>query len=124
VTAARSILIVEDDHDTRVALRELLEEVGYEVLSAADGRSGIEILARQKPTMVLLDLMMPVMDGWQFLRAKAEDPELASVPVIVMSASGRRADPVPGAYIEKPICMDRLLPLANRFCAESASSAC
>lgn len=111
-----NIVIVEDDHDIRVTLREILEIQGYQVFSAANGKDGLEKLAEITPSVILLDLMMPVMDGWEFLRNKEQDPSRASVPVVVMSASGKIPHPRPNAYIPKPICLDGLLAITEKLC--------
>ena len=81
------ILVVEDDGDVREALVQLLEFEGYRVTSATNGRDAIDQLrAGAAPNLILLDLMMPVMDGPQFRAAQLGDPGLAAIPVIVLSA--------------------------------------
>src|SRR5215831_14973272 len=101
-----AILIVEDDNDVRSALSELLEEEGFSVEGAHNGR---EALARLRggtvhPAVILLDLMMPGMDGWDFRSEQMRDPELAAVPVVVVSASGFSRESIrmqfqPAAYV-------------------------
>lgn len=87
----RSILIIEDDRDIRESLQELLEDHGHRVLCAEHGQQALEILRseRQRPRLILLDISMPVMDGFAFRAAQLADPALAAVPVIVMTADGR-----------------------------------
>ena len=83
------VLIIEDDPDTRDALGELLSGEGYEVATAADGQEGLRRLgAPPRPCLVLLDLMLPAMDGFEFRVRQLEDPELAAIPVIVLSGGG------------------------------------
>jgi len=111
-----AILIVDDDNDVRSALSELLQEEGYSVEAARNGR---EALARLRtgsvhPAVILLDLMMPGMDGWDFRSEQMRDPRLASVPVVIVSASGFSHESIrtqfrPAAYVEKPIEKDILL---------------
>jgi CheY-like chemotaxis protein len=113
---AGPILIVDDDHDTRNALSELLEEEGFAVEGVPNGR---EALARLRgggahPAVILLDLMMPGMDGWDFRSEQMRDPHLAAVPVVVVSASGFSRESIgtqfrPAAYVEKPIEKNVLL---------------
>ena len=114
------ILIVDDDEGIRDALGEMLGDEGYPVATAANGEEAMAWLRRERPRscIVLLDLMMPVMDGDEFLRLKRSDPELAGLPVIIVTASGRPVDPKPGirAYIQKPIEMP-LLMAAIEACA-------
>src|SRR5207247_2102614 len=81
--------IIEDDPDLRDALGELLSGEGYEVATAADGREGLRRLgAPPRPCLVLLDLMLPAMDGFEFRLRQLEDPALAAIPVIVFSGGG------------------------------------
>ncbi|HXU00400.1 MAG TPA: response regulator [Polyangia bacterium] len=110
-----AILIVDDDNDVRAALSGLLEEEGFAVEAAKNGR---EALARLRggvhPAVILLDLMMPGMDGWDFRSEQMRDPTLAAVPVVVVSASGFSLDSIrtqfhPAAYVEKPIESTELL---------------
>ena len=119
--SCRDILVVEDDQDISESLRDLLESEGYHVATAANGREGIEVLRAQnlQPCVVLLDLMMPVMNGWQFLEAKAADDGLSAIPVVVVSAYGDRFDSACKAtagFISKPIDLGRLLGLVHRLC--------
>jgi len=118
-TAARagadlpSILIVEDEPDMLVGLEHNLRYEGYEVLTARDGRAGLETWRRRHPDMVLLDVMLPEMNGFDVLRAiRGEDRE---VPIILITAKGLEADKVHGLtlgaddYITKPFSVRELL---------------
>jgi CheY-like chemotaxis protein len=102
------ILVVDDDPDIREALQDALEDEGYSVLLAANGAEALTALAsRAPPSLILLDLMMPVMDGFTFRAKQLEDPRFASVPVVIVSAGGdimkhARQLGVAG-YIEKPM---------------------
>src|SRR4051794_38724785 len=88
-TAGRTILIVEDDAATRDALSIVLGDEGYTVVGVANGQEAIHHLhSAAPPNLILLDLMMPIMDGWQFRRAQVQDPRLDSIPVVVLSADG------------------------------------
>src|ERR1043165_9927085 len=81
------VLIVEDDEDLREMMAQLLTLEGYQAAAVANGREALEYLHdSEKPHVILLDLMMPVMDGWEFRRKQQADPSLAPVPVIVLSA--------------------------------------
>jgi len=108
------VLVVDDDGATREVLTLILEAAGYEVSCAANGREALDRLRRgARPGLILLDLMMPVLDGWGFRREQQRDPALASIPVVVVSAEAdlrRRADSLAvAAYLEKPVEIDRLL---------------
>ncbi len=118
---ARSILIVEDDSDLREALSEVLRDEGYTVEMAADGREALDLLRRQsRPSLILLDLTMPVMNGWQFRDEQRRDPDLSGIPVVVLSASDRLAEKMGPLgitdYVRKPIELSRLLRLIERYC--------
>jgi CheY-like chemotaxis protein len=111
----RSVLIVDDDEGIRDALGEMLRDEGFSVATAANGREGILWLQAQRPQacVVLLDLMMPVMDGAQFLRAKQADVGLRTIPVVIVTAAGAafRVDPTPDIRdtISKPIDLPGLM---------------
>ncbi len=117
------LLLVEDDADIRENLALLLEDEGYPVEQAAHGEEALERLSRLGdglPCLVLLDLMMPVMDGWTLREKLLADPTLARVPVIILSGVSdlsreRRRLQAAGA-IAKPIDVDRLLKLVERHC--------
>lgn len=117
----KRVLLVEDDRDVREALAQVLEFEGYEVASAANGLEAIEQLRRDlAPSIILLDLMMPVMDGRQFRSIQMQDPTIASIPVIVISADGQVEQKVAGlgiaGYLRKPIEVEDLLALIARHC--------
>jgi CheY-like chemotaxis protein len=109
------LLVVEDDADYRQILCEMLEEAGYRVESAMHGEAALACLsAGTKPALILLDLMMPVMDGWSFMAALKQDLALATIPVIVTTGGGDRvlhSAPVSGAYLNKPINREQLLAM-------------
>ncbi|HSV07894.1 MAG TPA: response regulator [Candidatus Binatus sp.] len=117
----RSVLIVEDDFDVRDALSQLLEFEGYLVAGAANGQEAIDHLrSTPPPAAILLDLMMPIMDGYQFRSELMRDPSLASIPVIVISADSSVAEKAARmgatAYLRKPIEVDALLHTLERCC--------
>lgn len=109
----KTILIVEDDHDTRVSLRQILEGEGYYVFSAANGNQAINLLRVIKPPcLILLDILMPIMNGQEFLEEIEKDSLLHAVPVIVVSAFPQLAKKlIANAFLEKPIDLKTLLRL-------------
>jgi CheY-like chemotaxis protein len=118
-TSQRPVLIVEDDVDLREMMAQLLAIEGFGAATASNGREALDYLARgDRPGVILLDLMMPVMNGWEFRREQKLKPELADVPVIVLSAlDPRRADDVDAvAFLKKPLDFDRLLQLVRQHC--------
>jgi CheY-like chemotaxis protein len=119
-TSLKSILIVDDDADVREMLGQLFAIEGYAVATAGNGREALDQLrhADQLADLILLDLMMPVMDGWQFRLEQQRDPRLASIPVVVLSAvyNARERAALLGAvdYMQKPVEFDKLIETAER----------
>jgi len=114
-----NILVVEDNDDVREMMAVTLELEGHEVATAVNGRDALNKLhAGSKPCLILLDLMMPVMNGWEFRSALNRDPELRDVPVVVVSAATvdmmKQTDAA--AYLPKPLDMDQLLDVVCVFC--------
>ncbi|MEW6056272.1 MAG: response regulator [Bdellovibrionota bacterium] len=106
----KSILVVEDDHDTRVALREVLENEDYIVVTATNGRMALEILKNFRPSLILLDIMMPIMDGFDFLAWVGKNASLRSIPVVTVSAHVLAAKLPEGVvFIKKPLEIDTVL---------------
>ncbi len=121
------VLVVEDDADLREAIRQVLEEEGYRVRSAADGEEALRILESEEvPCLILLDLMMPGMNGWEFLERKSRDERLGGCPVVVVSAflerppAGLPAFAAPhlkvDGVIRKPLDLDELMDAVASRC--------
>ena len=124
-SSARHILVVDDDSAIREALADLLADKGYDVSLAANGQQALEICrSRSAPDLIFLDLMMPVMNGAEFIREKDADPELSHVPVCVMTAFAASAEiPFTTALVlRKPLGSADLFAVVKRFC-DSPSSA-
>jgi CheY-like chemotaxis protein len=114
-----TVFIVEDDLDTREMLGRFLELEGYRVESAENGKLALERLGSGvNACVILLDLMMPVMDGWQFRKEQSRNAALADIPVIVVSAAGReRIQKIEAdAYLSKPVDLEELLGCVTQFC--------
>jgi DNA-binding response OmpR family regulator len=122
------ILIVEDDEDIRVNLKMILEIEGYLVSTAHDGMDALTQLRQSSdlPTLIILDLMMPVMNGLQFRKEQEEDPRLAKIPVIITTADGtlesRKTGKSAKIYIKKPYELDRLLDTIDKLAQLSHES--
>ena len=113
---AASVLLVDDNEDIRSVVTEILEEEGFSVANAVNGQEALDLLKRiPLPRIILLDLMMPVMDGWQFLAVRRADPALSRVPVVILSAFAHSADRVAGisAILNKPLDPTQLLKLVR-----------
>jgi two-component system cell cycle sensor histidine kinase/response regulator CckA len=120
--SGRTLLLVEDDSDIREALSGLLAMEGFIVIGLPNGREALDWLRKSpRPELILLDLMMPVMDGWQFRVAQKEDPELAIIPVIAVSAdSTAKAAAIDAeAYLKKPVDYDTLVETIDRLLVEN-----
>jgi CheY-like chemotaxis protein len=102
------ILVVEDDDDTRDALCTLLVGQSYRVLDATNGREALNLLDRMRPALVIMDLSMPVMTGWQLLDTIHERKLLPGVPIIVLSADSRPPS-ADVCFLQKPIGVEHLL---------------
>ena len=124
----RRILVVDDDREIRGVTRLVLEEEGYAVEEAADGEQAIRTALAQPFDLILLDVNMPVMTGWQALRILKGDPVLSAVPVVMFSVKGELRDKVHGLqdgaldYITKPFAVDELAARVRRA-LEDASAA-
>jgi CheY-like chemotaxis protein len=114
--AKATVLVVDDNADAVEALAQILEYEGFNVVTALDGREALDYLRTSPlPDLILLDLMMPVMDGWQVRRELANTPMLASMPVIVMTALAGGAQIDADAIIAKPIDLKRLLQVMDEL---------
>jgi CheY-like chemotaxis protein len=117
----RRVLIIDDDPGARDALSSILGDEGFDVACACDGRAALDHLrSAPRPSVILLDLTMPEMDGWEFRSAQKQDPSLCSIPVIVVSAAGpldqTPIDDINVEIIRKPVDIDKLLQAIRRHC--------
>jgi CheY-like chemotaxis protein len=111
------ILVVEDDDDAREAMVALLRMKGYRAVPAGNGKEALDYLHRAPvPDLIILDLWMPVMDGWQFRAEQIKDPRLKKVPVIVVTALSDRDDLDANEVIIKPVDVNRLLTTVGHYC--------
>jgi adenylate cyclase len=117
----RHVMIVEDDEEVRNVLAEILREEGFVVDAAGNGQEALEKLrtASKKPQLILLDLMMPVMDGWQFRAAQREDPQLSAIPVVVLTAVPHALNAAASLdaaeILLKPVDLPLLLDTVERY---------
>jgi len=114
------VLIVEDNDDLRILLCEVLEDAGFDVLAVTNGAEGLEAAHTWQPAAIVLDLMMPVMDGATFLRKRERTPGLASIPVLVLTAHPyhhRVLDGLsPTAVLRKPYDVEELIAAVQALC--------
>jgi CheY-like chemotaxis protein len=113
----QSILIVEDDIGLLDALSDVLEIAGYPTRRAQNGQEALDFLhTPPRPTIILLDLNMPVMNGWQFLTRKRNDPALVKVPVVAMSGASTERPQGAAGFLRKPISATALLKVIEDYC--------
>ncbi len=125
----KRILCIEDEAEMIDLTRLVLEREGFEVIGAVGGSRGLDAVKRDKPDLVLLDLMMPDIDGWEVYRRMKADEELANIPVIVVTAKAQSIDKVLGLqvakvddYITKPFGPKELLESINRILSNQDST--
>src|SRR2546430_14719218 len=113
---AKKILLVDDDAAIQESLLALLADEGYDVCATRDGQDALDILRAHPPDLIILDLMMPVVDGWQFRTIQRADPNLSEIPVIVISADASAKARAIHAdhYLRKPFSGDDLLLAIER----------
>jgi len=120
-----TLLVVDDDEATRDALHKVLEDAGYRVETASDGEAALHVLATgTRPSMIVLDLVMPKMDGWAFVSRLKDHDQHRRIPVLVMTAHGSKVlstAPVSAAYMAKPIRIGELLTTIEH-CLRTAST--
>ena len=121
VEGTARVLVVEDNDDLRSLLKDVLDDAGFDVEAVADGAQALNVAAAWEPAAIILDLMMPVMDGAAFLRERRQVPGLADVPVLVLTAHPyhyRVLDGInPTAVLRKPYDVDELIAAVHALCA-------
>jgi CheY-like chemotaxis protein len=116
-----TVLVVDDNRDTRVVVRWMLERWGYRVLEAGDGREAFEAVVESRPDLVLMDLSMPVVDGFDAIRSIRGREEFARLPIIAVTAFDRAVSRDGAAaagcdhYLSKPIDFKRLEVLVEKL---------
>ena len=117
----KRILVVEDNEQNLYLITFILEKNGYEVVQARDGREGIELAGRVEPTLILLDVQLPVMDGYAVARELRSNPALAVVPIVAVTSYAMVGDREKAlaagctSYIEKPINPDTFMEEIEKF---------
>lgn len=89
---ADKILIIEDDKFLRELISQKLLREGYDIIEAVDGEKGIEEVKKEKPNLILLDLILPGIDGFEILAKIKADPKISKIPIIILSNLGQKAD--------------------------------
>ena len=124
MVSAPVILVADDELDVRSLILALLEDEGYRVVVAANGRAAIEAVERRQPDLILMDIMMPLMDGREAVRRLRARPESATIPIVLMSAVTADAlQPGVQAFVAKPFDLDHLLWTIDHLLEESDPAA-
>jgi CheY-like chemotaxis protein len=122
-SAAHRILVVDDEEMIRDSIVEFLDDNGYQAVGAADGQEALNTLTAGGvlPCLILLDLMMPVMDGWELRAALNAHPAYAAIPVVVVSAMTEDTAAKLGAaaYLPKPVDIDRMVDIVCEHCRDA-----
>jgi two-component system cell cycle response regulator DivK len=117
----RRVLVIEDTEDNRQIVRDLLTSAGYEIVEAADGESGVAMAASVQPDIILMDIQLPVMDGYEATRRIRADPATAQIPIIAVTSYALAGDEAKArdagcaGYIAKPFSPRRLLAIVREF---------
>jgi DNA-binding response OmpR family regulator len=126
----RRILCIEDEEEMIDLIRLILERKGFEVLGAVGGKEGLDAIRTERPDLVLLDLMMPDVDGWEVYRQMKADEQIKDIPVVVVTAKAQSIDKVLGLhiakvddYVTKPFGPGDLLEAVDRVFEKQAESA-
>jgi CheY-like chemotaxis protein len=115
------VLLVEDDPDIRLAMSELLEDEGYECVVATQGFEALDVLRRRIPSLIIVDLLMPVMNGVEFLTQLRQDPRYRNIPVFIMTAANERIvgvklETLGARVVHKPVDVDMMKRLLAEYC--------
>jgi CheY-like chemotaxis protein len=112
------VLVVEDDIGIRESVCQILEDEGFPTVSACNGKEALVTLRNLTPLprLILLDLMMPIMNGWEFYELISRDKSISSIPVVVMSAQDTDVYSGSLRLLRKPLALDQLLSTVNEFC--------
>jgi two-component system, cell cycle response regulator DivK len=120
---SKCILVVEDQEDNRQILRDLLGGAGYNLVEAADGEQALAAYAKQRPDLILMDIQLPVMDGYEVTRRIRADPESKAIPIIAVTSYALVGDEAKAlaagcnAYVTKPYSPRALLAKIRQYLA-------
>jgi two-component system cell cycle response regulator DivK len=121
----KRILVVEDQEDNRRIIRDLLSTRGYELIEAADGEAGVRLAKEHRPDLILMDIQLPVLDGYEATRRIKADPELRAVPIVVVTSYALSGDDQKAVaagcdgYVAKPFSPRQLLATIRKFLGET-----
>ena len=117
----KRILVIEDTEDNRQIIRDLLTSAGYDIVEAVTGEEGVAMAAKHRPDLILMDMQLPVLDGYEATRRIKADPDLKSIPIIVVTSYALSGDEKKArlagcdAYVAKPFSPRQLLAIVREF---------
>ncbi len=124
----KTVLVVDDDREMVELIQLFLNNAGYETLAAFSGESALEQAFQQKPDLILLDIMMPKIDGWEVFRRIKNDPQAGNIPIVFLTARTQNIDRMIGlsvmkasGYLTKPFSKKELLDEVERVLTEESS---
>ncbi len=118
---SKRILVIEDTEDNRQILRDLLNAAGYEVIEATDGATGVSMAAEQRPDLILMDIQIPVLDGYEATRRLKADPATRHIPIIAVTSYALVGDEAKtreagcDGYVAKPFSPRHMLQKVREF---------
>jgi two-component system cell cycle response regulator DivK len=118
---SKKILLVEDTEDNRQLIRDLMTSAGYELLEAENGKMGVDMAMRHRPDLILMDIQLPVLDGYEATRRIKSDPDLCRIPIIAVTSYALSGDDVRAreagceGYVTKPFSPRQLLSMIAEF---------
>ena len=121
----KRILVVEDQEDNRRIIRDLLMSAGYELIEAADGETGVRLAEAERPDLILMDIQLPVLDGYEATRRIKQNPDLRGIPIVVVTSYALSGDDVKAmeagsdAYVAKPFSPRELLATIRKFLGDA-----
>jgi two-component system cell cycle response regulator DivK len=120
----KRILVVEDQEDNRRIIRDLLASVGYGLIEATDGEAGVRLADAERPDLILMDIQLPVLDGYEATRRIKQNPELGHIPIVVVTSYALSGDDAQAmaagadAYVAKPFSPRQLLATIRKLLPE------
>jgi len=115
------ILIVDDSPSQLLGIKRIVEKLGHETLTAEDGAAGVAVAKQEKPALILMDVVMPNLNGFQATRTISKDPETAHIPIVLVTTKDQETDKVWGmrqgakAYVTKPIKEEELMAVLKEL---------
>ncbi len=118
---AKRILVVEDTEDNRRILRDLLSHAGYELIEAHDGEAGVRMALQERPDLILMDIQLPIIDGYEAVRRIKANPDTAAIPIVAVTSYAMATDEAKAlavgcsAYVAKPFSPREILSKIRAF---------